>query len=527
MTYSGRIESVYLDRAGGEVTADAPTGTQILSVGFPCDFDETGGMLQHEPTAATYAYTAVDIDGETVTLAAPLPAGVSFTSGDMLYVYPLSTDARAVVRLADSEDEAPIDARISHALRPLLPEGLRDIGEGESVVLGNISGGEWFVTDLVGQAPVLDGSVIDPSTLSVRSIGGITTSISSTAPAAPVAGDLWIDSSAGNQINQFDGTAWNPIVFNGADVLAANTITASQLAAGLIIAGIVDGTTISGGTLIADGSNGKILVYSGTPASGNLIGSMSPVAGSDAQGNATLPGWSAYASVGGVGHAASLTAGQLAFYNNVSWPSEAWPSTAVATINFNDANLDTTITTVGDLLINSNGLTQQASGSKLANSSSLTYPVTITGTADTSIGFMTVPAANVEVGASYQMHASGSFSTGGTAPSSATFGVWWNGVDGTQIGSLGIPELTANQSGSGWDLDAEINFTSLTECEVSLRVGWHTSAGIGGSVTWFSVNKTSGLTNDTAKNLSLGFKWGSAPSGTNFLCDVFRAGRIA
>jgi len=109
-------------------------------------------------------------------------------------------------------------------------------------------------------------------------------------------GDQWINTSGGNQVNVWAAGTWTPLAWNATNVIqagsitatqiAANTITASQIAAGIVLAGIVNGTTIQGATLIAYGTTGEILVYSGAPASGNLIGSWSGQAGSDSQGNA-------------------------------------------------------------------------------------------------------------------------------------------------------------------------------------------------------------------------------------------------
>jgi hypothetical protein len=67
--------------------------------------------------------------------------------------------------------------------------------------------------------------------------------------------------------------------------IAANSITATLIAAGTILAGAVDGTTITGAQIIADGLSGQILIYSGTPAYGNLIGAWSTSAGDDIYGN--------------------------------------------------------------------------------------------------------------------------------------------------------------------------------------------------------------------------------------------------
>jgi hypothetical protein len=55
--------------------------------------------------------------------------------------------------------------------------------------------------------------------------------------------------------------------------------------AGQKIAGVVDGTTISGAHFIAFGQQGEVLIYSGTPAEGNLIAAISGAAGADDYGN--------------------------------------------------------------------------------------------------------------------------------------------------------------------------------------------------------------------------------------------------
>jgi hypothetical protein len=193
--------------------------------------------------------------------------------------------------------------------------------------------------------------------VTARSLNGITTTISATAPGSPVTGDIWIDTANGSQLQQWSGSAWVPITWTATDVISANTITAaliaantitagqiaantitasqiaantitaaqiaantitaaqiaantitaaqiaantitvSQLAAGIIYAGIVNGTTITGASLVADGSSGNILIYSGPPALGNLIGSWSAAAGTDSSGNA----FSANLEVGAAG----------------------------------------------------------------------------------------------------------------------------------------------------------------------------------------------------------------------------------
>jgi hypothetical protein len=169
----------------------------------------------------------------------------------------------------------------------------------------------------VSQAGSVSGAQIAEDAISLFSLaqevltfqfGGITSTISSSAPSSPADGNLWFDSSNGYQIKRWDATggSWVPVVFDGANILGAGTITAgliaanaviagniaagvvtaTQLAAGIVKAGIVDGTLISGAQFVAYGTTGEILVYSGTPATGNLVLSVSAMAGTDGHSNA-------------------------------------------------------------------------------------------------------------------------------------------------------------------------------------------------------------------------------------------------
>jgi hypothetical protein len=151
--------------------------------------------------------------------------------------------------------------------------------------------------------------------------GGITSNINSVAPSNPADGDLWFDSSNGFQIKRWDaaGGSWVAVTFSGSNILGAGTITAgliaanavvagnisagavdaTQLAAGIVKAGIVNGTLISGAQFIAYGTTGEILVYSSNPpVSGNLVMSVSALAGTDGQGNAYNAGVWIYDSGG-------------------------------------------------------------------------------------------------------------------------------------------------------------------------------------------------------------------------------------
>ena len=73
--------------------------------------------------------------------------------------------------------------------------------------------------------------------------------------------------------------------FPGAHIVDGS-LSANKLVANIVVAGIVDGTLIVGAQFIAYGTNGEILIYSGTPAEGNLIGSWSGASGTDDESNA-------------------------------------------------------------------------------------------------------------------------------------------------------------------------------------------------------------------------------------------------
>jgi len=160
-----------------------------------------------------------------------------------------------------------------------------------------------------------DGTLEAQSIIVPPGSGGTTVFVQGTPPVANNTGDIWFNSASGFEASQWDGSAWVPFQYGTsaiasgsitAALIAANTITAAQiaagtitaakLAAGIVVAGIVDATTITGARIINDGTSGEYLAYSGTPAAGNLIASVSPVSGTDSFGNAYLAGVTAYGS---------------------------------------------------------------------------------------------------------------------------------------------------------------------------------------------------------------------------------------
>lgn len=290
---AGRVESVFMDKAGTVVNAPANVGDTVVSADFPVDFDENGGNLTREtadpanPDSTVYVYSTVDTDAETITLAAPLTA--AWSVGDMLYLDPPAVEARALVRLSDSEDEPAVECRVDHALRPLIPEGARDPGMGESVLV-EPTGDEWVITDVVGQVPVLDGSVIDPATLPAS---GSSVYVQDTDPAVtvtPADGAVWFD-TANHAIKSYSAAlpGWVNQAFDANNIIEAATILGTRLAnqsvgsaqlasnavgSGNIAAGAVGNTQLAGNAVnaskIAAGAVGTSQIAGNAVGSGQL-----------------------------------------------------------------------------------------------------------------------------------------------------------------------------------------------------------------------------------------------------------------
>lgn len=92
-----------------------------------------------------------------------------------------------------------------------------------------------------GTATIGSGAV----SFNARQIGGITTTVGTSAPSSPVTGDIWLDSSSGAIIHKrWNGSSWVTQAW-GSDSLSANCITATQIAAGAITAGAIAANAIT------------------------------------------------------------------------------------------------------------------------------------------------------------------------------------------------------------------------------------------------------------------------------------------
>ena len=159
--FAGRIDSVYTRQFSAVVAAPAAAGAVTLNVSDADDLGDSGQIMTPWDSAV-YDYT---FDGDaTVTLFAPLPAAVE--EGELLIVWDpvkgapvVDTVAHVTVIGIESSDDV-VEARVSYSLIPLLPEGIRAEGEGESVTVRR-DGTEYVVAEIVGQAAAMTEEFVD------------------------------------------------------------------------------------------------------------------------------------------------------------------------------------------------------------------------------------------------------------------------------------------------------------------------------------------------------------------------------
>jgi hypothetical protein len=273
---------------------------------------------------------------------------------------------------------------VSLAARSGVDDYGNDYPAGVSASVGAIPG------TLLNAASV-PASAVD---FTAASIGGVNTYVQGTAPSGSInAGSLWIDTSAGNALYQYESGSWSLYQFGTGSIaansisatqiaantitasqiaagaistaelaagavtaakitsntitatqIAANTITASQLAAGIVYAGIVNSTTISTATINASTFNGPEMIinqygaffYSSTPAAGNLIATITGTGGTDTEGNAYLAGNTTYYD-GTLAIQTYIT--QITVYTASSYAGPWTASDTVITMNTSTINL--------------------------------------------------------------------------------------------------------------------------------------------------------------------------------------------
>jgi hypothetical protein len=320
-------------------------GQQLLNCGTVSDsrYPTVTVNLARVTTAGLFAAVPAMDPGDYLTLANMPAYGGSATQKQLVWGWTETLGAKTWTFTFNTIPEAPFESGFAPG----------------TAVTGQVPGSPTTLS----QSGSVSGAQIAESAISLFSLaqqvltyqfGGITSTIDSAAPTAPADGNLWFDSGNGFQIKRWDaaGGTWVPVVFDGDNILgagtitagllaadavvagniAAGTVTANELAAGIVKAGIVNGTLISGAQFVAYGTTGEILVYSGTPASGNLVMSVSAAAGTDGQGNAYKAGVWIYDSGGnsmGMVPGGGSAASQLALSTGAATPTPPAGTAAV------------------------------------------------------------------------------------------------------------------------------------------------------------------------------------------------------
>jgi hypothetical protein len=186
-----------------------------------------------------------------------------------------NTSASANIWIGNNQSVGPVNPNESTVITP---GGFLSLDGSQSVY--------YVVADAAnGEVTIYPGVTSYFLPVSLSGLGGASVYMQTTQPTGTIApNSLWINTTTGG-IEVYSDSIWTPVQFNADALLEVQTIVANLIAAGTIVAGIVNGTVVEGARLVAYGSTGEVLVYSGTPASGNLAGSWSGSAGNDGLGN--------------------------------------------------------------------------------------------------------------------------------------------------------------------------------------------------------------------------------------------------
>lgn len=304
----GRIVNVEERNLGSTLAAALVGGETSLTVVDAADFNESGTLLID---AETLAYDALDEDTGVITLTTPVVSAHD-EDADVL-LYPLSVERIAyLIEGDDPEDEEGMLARVPHALYDKIPAGARDldVGEGETVQ-AEFADDELVIVELTGQAPLVDGSYIDPDTLPATgggsdgdppsgsptaviepAFGALAVSWSAVSNADPVTYDIYIDTTSSpasdplNLVGSIQGT----LVFLRTDATGAALLDATTYHV-QIVARDADGEAAPGteatGQIIPDSgaTDGNPPASSPTPTVrggiGILYATWSPVSNAD------------------------------------------------------------------------------------------------------------------------------------------------------------------------------------------------------------------------------------------------------
>lgn len=152
-TLNGRVLSVSTRNLGEPTTAAATVGATTLYVGDASTFDEAGGLVS--VNGEVIAYTAIDVDADTITLASGLVTAIA--DQDNVEVYPGTPIKTATVDLGEEGGDS-VPVTVPHSLLDRLPDGTREEASAESVTVEQRGTYELVIADVIG-SPLVQQSL--------------------------------------------------------------------------------------------------------------------------------------------------------------------------------------------------------------------------------------------------------------------------------------------------------------------------------------------------------------------------------
>lgn len=165
LVLQGRVAAVVDRLPGASLIVDAGVGAGELELDNVYDFNELGGTgtISDGVNSEPITYTALDDDLATLTLSGVLTNSYLADDATFVTAYSGGLEKSALV-IRDDVDDEQILVRIPHRWYDVMPEGVRDPGEGEAIT-ARFDGVDWLLEDILGQTPSSDGQFIDPATL--------------------------------------------------------------------------------------------------------------------------------------------------------------------------------------------------------------------------------------------------------------------------------------------------------------------------------------------------------------------------
>jgi hypothetical protein len=255
--------------AGGVAASNA--GFVAQSIGGTGVFVASSAPYDWSLTPSAGTTSTFTTAGSVLTSATPLALGDTFTD---------VTNARGGPFTVTS-----ITPSGSNVIVGFTPTASSSISTGDTLH-GNTNGNMWFNSASGYQLSTWSAGVWTAYQYGTSAIAAGAITATQIASNTITAGQILAGTITGSLIAS--GTIQAGNIQSGtitATQIAANTILAANLVSGIVVAGIVDATTITGASVVADGAAGQLLIYSGTPQTGNLVGSWSGQAGTDGFSN--------------------------------------------------------------------------------------------------------------------------------------------------------------------------------------------------------------------------------------------------